>query len=280
LQEAFVKVIMGPEKKSRVISEKDRRITAYHEAGHAVVTKFMPTRDPVHQVSIIPRGRAGGYTLHLPTEDKSHYTKSDMLEEIVVFLGGRVAEHIILDDISTGASNDIERATDIVRSMITKYGMSDRLGPIAYGSQNDEVFLGKDYTHMRNYSESVAAQIDEEVQRYMKAAYQKCEQILREHIDSLHAVAGYLLKHESMDGEVFNRIMNGEDIAAIEADEEEKTRRRAEEEARRREESERRMMEEDARRRAEREAEQSETRSAPLPPWMQNHIDHDVDEKK
>ena len=278
LQEAFVKVIMGPEKKSRVISEKDRRLTAYHEAGHAVVNKFLPTQDPVHQISIIPRGRAGGYNLNLPSEDKSYASKSEMLEDIIALLGGRVAEKLILNDISTGASNDIERASDIVRKMITKYGMSDRLGPITYGSSHDEVFLGKDYTTMRNYSEKIAAEIDDEIQNYINEAYHKCEEILNHNLESLHAVAGYLLKHESMDGEVFNRIMAGEDIAAIEADEAEKNRLHAEEEAKRRAEEERRRAEEEAKRRAERERNESD-RAAPPPPWMPP-IERNVDEKK
>lgn len=278
LQEAFVKVIMGPEKKSRVISEKDRRLTAYHEAGHAVVNKFLPTQDPVHQISIIPRGRAGGYNLNLPSEDKSYASKSEMLEDIIALLGGRVAEKLILNDISTGASNDIERASDIVRKMITKYGMSDRLGPITYGSSHDEVFLGKDYTTMRNYSEKIAAEIDDEIQNYINEAYHKCEEILNHNLESLHAVAGYLLKHESMDGEVFNRIMAGDDIVAIEADEAEKNRLHAEEEAKRRAEEERRRAEEEAKRRAERERNESD-RAAPPPPWMPP-IERNVDEKK
>ncbi len=265
MQEAFVKVIMGPEKKSRVISEKDRRLTAYHEAGHAVVNKFLPTQDPVHQISIIPRGRAGGYNLNLPSEDKSYASKSEMLEDIIALLGGRVAEKLILNDISTGASNDIERASDIVRKMITKYGMSDRLAPITYGSSHDEVFLGKDYTTMRNYSEKIAAEIDDEIQNYINDAYHKCEDILNHNLESLHAVAGYLLKHESMDGEVFNRIMTGDDIAAIEADEEEKARLHAAEEAKRRAEDERRRAEDEAKRRAERER-SDENRAAPPPP--------------
>ncbi len=267
LQEAFVKVIMGPEKKSRVVPEKDKRLTAYHEAGHAVVNKFLPTQDPVHQISIIPRGRAGGYNLNLPAEDKSYNSKSEMLEEIVALLGGRVAEQLILNDISTGASNDIERASDIVRKLVTKYGMSDRLGPITYGSQHDEVFLGRDYTTMRNYSEKIASEIDDEVQRYIHEAYQKCEEILKSNLDSLHAVAGYLLKHETMDGEIFNRIMQGDDIAQIEADEEEKNRRHEELERKRREEDERRRLAEEAARRTQ-ESNQENKPQAPLPPWM------------
>ena len=267
LQEAFVKVIMGPEKKSRVVPEKDKRLTAYHEAGHAVVNKFLPTQDPVHQISIIPRGRAGGYNLNLPAEDRSYNSKSEMLEEIVALLGGRVAEQLILNDISTGASNDIERASDIVRKLVTKYGMSERLGPITYGSQNDEVFLGRDYTTMRNYSEKIASQIDDEVQRYIQDAYKKCEEILRENMESLHAVANFLLKHETMDGEIFLRIMNGDDIALIEADEEEKARQHAELERQRREEEERRRLAEEERMRLE-AAQREEKPQAPLPPWM------------
>ncbi|NLD88095.1 MAG: ATP-dependent zinc metalloprotease FtsH, partial [Clostridiales bacterium] len=198
LQEAFVKVIMGPEKKSRVISEKDRNLTAYHEAGHAVVNKFLPTQDPVHQISIIPRGRAGGYNLNLPSEDKSYASRSEMFEDIIALLGGRVAEKLVLDDISTGASNDIERSSELVRKMITRYGMSDRLGPISYGSPHDEVFLGRDFTTTRNYSEKVASEIDDEVRAVIGKAYHKCEEILKENIDKLHIVAEYLLKHETM----------------------------------------------------------------------------------
>jgi len=255
LQEAFVKVIMGPEKKSRVIPEKDRRLTAYHEAGHAVVNKFLPTQDPVHQISIIPRGRAGGYNLNLPTEDKSYASKSEMFEDIIALLGGRVAEKLILNDISTGASNDIERSSDLVRKMITKYGMSDRLGPITYGSSHDEVFLGRDYTTMRNYSEKVASEIDDEVRSTIDEAYRKCEEILTNNLDKLHLVAEYLLKHETMDGEVFNSIMDGVDIAEIEANEEKKAAEKAEEDRQRRIADEARRAEEEAKRRQ-------------APPWI------------
>ncbi len=241
LKEAFVKVIMGPEKKSRVITENDRRLTAYHEAGHAVVNKFLPTQDPVHQISIIPRGRAGGYNLNLPTEDKSYSSRSEMLEDVVALLGGRVAEQLVLGDISTGASNDIERSSNIVRQMITKYGMNDRLGPITYGSENSEVFLGKEVGHARNYSEKVAAEIDEEIRKIIDNAYKRCEEILNANMDSLHTIANFLLKHETMDGSTFERLMKGDDVAVIEADleaerakkreEEEKLRREAEEKA-------------------------------------------------
>ncbi len=255
LQEAFVKVIMGPEKKSRVIPEKDRKLTAYHEAGHAVVNKFLPTQDPVHQISIIPRGRAGGYNLNLPSEDKSYSSKSEMFEDIVALLGGRVAEKLILNDISTGASNDIERSSDLVRKMITKYGMSDRLGPITYGNSHDEVFLGRDFTTTRNYSEKVASEIDDEVRATIDEAYRKCEEILTNNLDKLHLVAKYLLKHETMDGEVFNAIMAGEEIESIEEREEKKAADKAEAERQRR-------IADDARR-----AEEEKKRRQP-PPWI------------
>ena len=244
LQEAFVKVIMGPEKKSRKISEKDRRLTAYHEAGHAVVNKFLPTQDPVHQISIIPRGRAGGYNLNLPTEDKSYSSKNEMLEDIVALLGGRVAEKLILDDISTGASNDIERSSDLVRKMIMKYGMNDRLGPITYGSAHEEVFLGKEMGQTRNYSERVAAEIDEEVRATIEAAYNRSEQILTDNMDALHRVAEYLLKHETMDGPTFERIMAGDDITEIEQDLEEVAAKKKEEEKKLRMEAEEAMRKE------------------------------------
>ncbi len=254
LQEAFVKVLMGPEKKSRVISEKDRRLTAYHEAGHAVVNSFLPTQDPVHQISIIPRGRAGGYNLNLPSTDKAYSSKSEMLEDMVALLGGRVAEKLVLNDISTGASNDIERCSDLVRKMITRYGMSETLGPVTYGSGHDEVFLGRDFTTTRNYSEKVAAEIDEEMRRLVGDAYRRCEDILRANMDSLHAVAEYLLRHETMDGETFRRIMAGEDMADIERDTEEKNRAM---------EAARRAAEESRRRAAE-----NEKKKAGPPPWI------------
>ncbi len=218
LQEAMLKVIMGPEKKSHVISDKDRRLTAFHEAGHAVVTAFLPTQDPVHQISIIPRGRAGGYNLNLPSEDKSYMSKSEMLEEMVALLGGRVAEKLVLNDISTGASNDIQRSTDIARKMVTKYGMSDELGPICYGSDHDEVFLGRDFTATHNYSEKVASEIDGEIRRIIGNAYSKCEEILRAHMDSLHTVAEFLLSHETMDGDTFKRLMAGDSPESIDRD--------------------------------------------------------------
>jgi len=221
IDEAVIKVIAGPEKKSRVISEKERRLTAYHEAGHAVVSRFLATQDRVHQISIIPRGRAGGYTLSLPGEDKSYASRSEMFEEIVSLLGGRVAEALTLDDISTGASNDISRSSAIARKMITKYGMSDTLGPITFGNDHDEVFLGRDFATSRNYSEDIAAKIDAETKAIIDAAYKKCEEILTEHMDAVHAVAEFLLEHEKMEADDFARIFGDELPAHTEAPAEE-----------------------------------------------------------
>ncbi len=200
---AMLKVIAGPEKKSKVITEKERKLTAYHEAGHAVVMKHLETQDPVHHITIIPRGRAGGMTISLPKEDKYYASKSEMFEDIVSYMGGRVAEKLVLDDISTGASNDIDRATKLARSMVVKYGMSDELGPISFGSENDEVFLGRDYGHMRNYSEEVAARIDREIKAFIDKAYERCEQILQKSLPILKKIAEYLLENETMDDETF-----------------------------------------------------------------------------
>ena len=210
IDEAALKVEVGSEKKSHKMNEKAKRLTAYHEAGHAVSNFYLDHVDPVHQISIIPRGMAGGYTLHRPTEDKNYTSKNEMLDSLVGLLGGRVAEALVIGDVSTGASNDIERATEIARSMVTKYGMSDKLGPIAFGDQSNEVFLGKDFNHVRNYSESVASQIDEEIERIVKDAYSRTKEILSEHIDKLHAVAQALLKEEKIDGREFEAIMKGE----------------------------------------------------------------------
>ncbi len=207
IEEATIKVVVGTEKKSHVMSEKEKKLTAYHEAGHAVVTYYCPTQDPVHQISIIPRGMAGGFTMSLPTEDKSYRSKGEMHEDIEVLLGGRVAEAIVLQDISTGASNDIERATNLAHSMVTKYGMSDKLGPIAYGSDNNEVFLGRDMGHIRNYSEEIASEIDGEVRSIISNAYNNTMGILNEHLDQLHTVANYLFENEKVDGETFTRLM-------------------------------------------------------------------------
>jgi cell division protease FtsH len=206
IEDAMVKVTMGPEKKTRVRSEKENKLVAYHEAGHAVVSRFLPTQDPVHQISIVPRGMAGGYTMYRPTEDKNFMSKSEMEENIVSLLGGRVAEKLILNDISTGASNDIERATKIARNMVTRYGMSDRIGTLTLGSTQDEVFLGRDFAQSKEYSEETAAIIDEETKKIVDSAYKQAEKILSENIDKLHAVAGVLLEKEKIDGEEFDEI--------------------------------------------------------------------------
>lgn len=212
IEEATIKVVAGPEKKSKVVSEDEKRLTAFHEAGHAVCTFHCKTQDPVHQVSIIPRGMAGGYTMSLPEHDRSFRSKTQMEEEIIVLLGGRVAEKIVLDEISTGASNDIERATDLARSMITRYGFSEKLGPIVYGHDNSEVFLGRDYSQGRNYSENVAAEIDGEIRELIDTSYENAKQILLSHRDQLDKVAHYLMEHEKIDGEDFYKLMNGEPI--------------------------------------------------------------------
>ncbi len=206
IEESIMKVIAGPEKKSRKVVEKERRLTAFHEAGHAVVARFLETADPVHDISIVPRGRAGGYTLSLPQEDLSYSTKKVMFEEIVSLLGGRVSEQLYLEDISTGASNDIQRASNIARQMVTKYGMSEKLGPILYGSESDEVFLGRDFTTQRSYSENVAAQIDEEIKAIVEEAYRKAEEILKEHEAEVRATAEALLEKEHLSGEEFAAI--------------------------------------------------------------------------
>ena len=208
VEEAMVKVMMGPEKKSKVISEKERKLTAYHEAGHAVVSRFLPTHDTVHQISIVPRGMAGGYTMYKPNEDKSYRSKSEMKEHIVSLLGGRVAEQLVLNDISTGASSDIDRATKIARNMVMKYGMSDKLGPITFGSsgQDDEVFLGRDINNQRNYSEKIAAEIDEEVRDIVMRAYNYAEKVLKDNIDKLHKVAAILIEKEKIGAEEFEAI--------------------------------------------------------------------------
>lgn len=212
IEEATIKVVAGPEKKSKVVSEEEKRLTAFHEAGHAVCTFHCKTQDPVHQVSIIPRGMAGGYTMSLPEHDRSFRSKTQMEEEIIVLLGGRVAEKIVLDEISTGASNDIERATDLARSMITRYGFSEKLGPIVYGHDNSEVFLGRDYSQGRNYSENVAAEIDGEIRELIDTSYENAKQILLNHRDQLDKVAHYLMEHEKIDGEDFYKLMNGESL--------------------------------------------------------------------
>ncbi len=206
IEDAMVKVTMGPEKKTKVRSEKENRLVAYHEAGHAVASRYLETQDKVHQISIVPRGMAGGYTMYRPTEDKSFMSKTEMEENIVSLLGGRVAEQLILNDISTGASNDIERATQIARSMVTKYGMSEKLGAIMYGSDQGEVFLGRDLAQSKDYSEETAKLIDEETKRIIDKGYERARNILSEHIDKLHAVAQILLEKEKIDGEEFDTI--------------------------------------------------------------------------
>ncbi len=209
IEEATRKVVIGTEKKSHKMSEKEKRMTAFHEAGHAVASYYLETQDPVHEVSIIPRGMAGGYTLYVPKEDKTYRYKSEMLDELVSLLGGRVAEQIVRGDVSTGASNDIERATEIVRKMVTKYGMSDKLGAVCYADSNDQVFLGRDYGHAKNYSESTAMAIDEEIKNIISEAYKRTEKILTSHRDKLDSLAEYLVKHEKINGEKFNQLMEG-----------------------------------------------------------------------
>lgn len=208
IEEAIIKVVVGTEKKSRVISEKEKKLTAYHEAGHAIITKLLESQDPVHQVSIIPRGSAGGYTMHLPQEDKMYTSKGEMQDKIIVLLAGRVAEKLVLDDISTGASNDIERATSIARKMVTKYGMSEKLGPMTFGTSHDEVFIGRDITQSRNFSEHVAAEIDEEIRNIIDTGYNKCLDMLETNIEKLHRVSNALLEREKLDGKEFEEIFS------------------------------------------------------------------------
>lgn len=215
LDEAFLKVIMGNEKKNRVMNEKERKLTAYHEAGHAIATRALPSQDPVHQVSIVPRGRAGGFTLSRPEEDKFYATKSDMMDEIVTLLGGRVAEKLIMGDISTGASNDLERATHISRSMVTKYGMSDKVGNMVIGSAHDEVFLGRDFATSKNLSEQMASLVDSEVKLILDNAFVRCEDILKRYMDALHRVAQKLLEKEVIDAKEFEELWNGEEPSVL-----------------------------------------------------------------
>ena len=216
IEEATIKVIAGPEKKSHVVTEKDKKLTSYHEAGHAVCTYYLPTQDPVHQISIVPRGMAGGYTLSLPGEDKTYVTKREMNEDIVTLLGGRVAEKLVLDDISTGASNDIERATKVARNMVVRYGFSEKLGPIVYGHDDNEVFLGRDFSSTPSYSETVAAEIDAEVREIIDTAYERAVDILTEHMGQLHEVAKYLFENEKMDEKTFADMMAGKNTVNLE----------------------------------------------------------------
>jgi cell division protease FtsH len=211
MEESIERVIAGPQKKSRVISEKEKRLVAYHEAGHALVSYFLPHTDKLHKISIIPRGRAGGYTLLLPEEDRNYITKSYLLDEVTTLLGGRVAEAIVLNDISTGAQNDLERASSTVRKMITEYGMSDELGPLTFGHKSEEVFLGRDISRDRNYSDAIAYAIDKEASLLMETSYKKAEQILTENMAKLHLIAEFLMKEETMEAEQFEAIMKGEE---------------------------------------------------------------------
>lgn len=212
LEEAITRVMAGPEKKSRIISDKDKKLTAYHEAGHAVVSKYLPNSYPVHEISIIPRGMAGGYTLHLPTEDTAYTSKSKLRDDMVGLLGGRVAEALILGDISTGAKNDIDRTTAIAKKMVMEYGMSDTLGPISFGKEDGEVFMGRDFGRTRDFSEEVASNIDKEIKSLVGEAYQRAETILKENVDKLHDVAGALIEREKLVAEEFNAIMEGKTL--------------------------------------------------------------------
>ena len=210
IEEGTIKVVMGTEKKSHVVKDKDKKVTAYHEAGHAIVSYFLPTQDPVHQISIIQRGMAAGYTMYLPEEERGHTSKNQMLEQICSLLGGRAAEQLTQDDVCTGASNDIERATDLARKMVTKFGMSDKLGLVTYGHDNNEVFLGRDFSSTPNYSEKTAAVIDEEIERVVMAQYKKAVSILEEHMPKLHSVAKELFENEKISGDDFRNIMQAE----------------------------------------------------------------------
>lgn len=254
LEDASIKVIVGTQKKSKVVQEKEKRLTAYHEAGHAILTKLLQPENQVHQISVIPTGMAGGYTIHRPNEDKSYSSKNSMFNEIVVLLGGRMAEKLTMDDISTGASNDIMRATQIAKQMVTKYGMSDVVGPLVYGSNhsNDEVFLGRDLGSARDYSESTAALIDSEVKRIVCEAYDLAEKLLTENMEKLGFVAQFLIKNEVMDEDQFEAAMNGaSDIEELERIKEEKQKKSEEEnqEKARREQEERMRREAEERRR-------------------------------
>ena len=216
LHEAMMKVIAGPEKKSRVVTPHAKRLTAYHEAGHAVVIHELETQDPVHQITIIPRGGAGGMTISLPQEDRSYMSRRELEEHIAVCLGGRVAEQLVLGDISTGASSDIQKASSIARNMVTKYGMSEKLGTIAYTSESNEVFIGRTMAQSRSYSEEIAGLIDEEVKSIVDAAYRRCEDILSQHRSQLELTAQYLLAHEVMSGETFQKVFTAPDDEVFE----------------------------------------------------------------
>ena len=200
---------MGPEKKSHVVTDEERRLTAYHETGHAITGYFSKHHDPVHQITIIPRGQAGGYTMYLPEKDRSYVTKGEMFEDIVSSLGGRVAEQLILEDISTGASSDLQRATDTARAMVTRYGFSERMGPVVYGSDPGETFLGRDFGQGKGYSEAIASEIDNEIRDIVDEAYETARRTLTEHMNELHKVAGVLMEREKISGEEFKTLMEG-----------------------------------------------------------------------
>ena len=212
IEDAMIKVVVGTEKKTRNMSEHEKKLTAYHEAGHAIITRLLPSQDPVHQVAISPRGRAGGFTMSLPSEDKYYNTKGEMIDSIIVLLGGRSAEALTLNDISTGASNDIQRASKIARDMVTKYGMSDKIGPICFGNDHDEVFIGRDFVQSRNMSEHVSAEIDEEIRDIIDTAYERCKTMLTQNMDKLRAVAEVLIEREKISGEEFEKVFNGEKL--------------------------------------------------------------------
>ena len=209
IENAMIKVVVGTEKKTRVMSDKEKKLTAFHEAGHALISRLLPSQDPVHQISIIPRGRAGGYTMNLPSEDRSYTTRNEILDSICVLLGGRAAEKLTLEDISTGASNDIERATAAARQMVSKYGMSESLGPVCYGSEHDEVFIGRDFVQSRSISENVSAMIDSEVSKIIENQYERCLSLIKENMDKLNLIADALIEREKLSGEEFEIIFNG-----------------------------------------------------------------------
>jgi len=215
IENAMIKVVVGTEKKTRVMSDKEKKLTAFHEAGHALVSRLLPSQDPVHQISIIPRGRAGGYTMNLPSEDRSYTTKNEILDSICVLLGGRAAEELTLEDISTGASNDIERATAAARQMVSKYGMSDTLGPVCYGSEHDEVFIGRDFVQSRSISENVSAMIDSEVSKIIDNQYERCLSLIKENMDKLNLVADALIEREKLSGEEFEIVFGGGMLEAL-----------------------------------------------------------------
>ena len=209
IENAMIKVVVGTEKKTRVMSDKEKKLTAFHEAGHALISRLLPSQDPVHQISIIPRGRAGGYTMNLPSEDRSYTTRNEILDSICVLLGGRAAEKLTLEDISTGASNDIERATAAARQMVSKYGMSESLGPVCYGSEHDEVFIGRDFVQSRSISENVSAMIDSEVSKIIENQYERCLSLIKENMDKLNLIADALIEREKLSGEEFEIIFDG-----------------------------------------------------------------------